>query len=91
MGTLLIYSVFVGLVAAFIILFITKIGLRDWVQVHGSELVNKLFSCQFCLSFWIGLLISCILLIFITFTGGYLQPLYVFIPICSTPITRIIL
>lgn len=91
MGMLLAYSMFVGLISAFIILFITKIGLRDWVQVHGSELINKLFSCQFCLSFWIGVLISCILLIFITFTGGYLQPLYVFIPICSTPITRMIL
>jgi hypothetical protein len=91
MGLLLAYSMFVGLLSAFIILFITKIGLRDWVQVHGSELINKLFSCQFCLSFWVGVLISCILLIFITFTGGYLQPLYIFIPICSTPITRMIL
>lgn len=91
MEKLLAYSLFVGLISAFIILLTAKVGITEWVQVHGSKLISELFSCQFCLSFWTGVLISCILLIFITFTGGYLQPLYVFIPICSTPITRMIL
>jgi len=81
-------SVFVALIATFLLLLMGKWGTIEWVQVHGSKLFSDMFSCQFCLSFWISILITFLLLIFITFTNGNISPFYVFIPICATTLIR---
>lgn len=83
----------VALVAAFGVLMLKKWAVVEWVQVHGIEAkndkVNDLFSrmahCDFCLSFWACVLLSAIA---VAVSGnGFLM----FVPIFSTPITRILL
>ena len=85
MITFLLFTVIVALLAAFIILLITKLGIREWVQIHGLKLFSKMFGCNFCLSFWTGYCVAIILAI-VT-----LNPLLLAVPFCSTPLTRILL
>lgn len=74
-----------ALLSAFIILLITKIGLRDFVIEQGPKLISKMFSCDFCLSFWVNVFIALI----ITASMGCLS--FIIIPIFAAPITRILL
>lgn len=76
------YTIIVALVAAFILTLLRKWGVIEWVQVHGNGFFAKMFSCDFCLSWWTGVVLSGILLII---TGN---PAIVGIPFCSTMITR---
>lgn len=85
------YSILVALVTCFIILLAYKTGIIEWVQVHGSKLFAELFNCEFCMSFWISIILTSLLLVFITFTTGNFEPIYLLIPILSTPITRFLL
>lgn len=56
----------VALFAAFILSLAYKWGFIEWLQVHGinskKDSVNDLFSkwasCNFCLSWWIGVVLS---------------------------------
>lgn len=82
MNEFIFYTVMVALLAAFLILLITKFGLREWMQVNGTKLISDLANCDFCLSFWVGLLLA----ILLALLSGDLT--LMFIPICSTPLTR---
>jgi hypothetical protein len=75
----------IAFIAAFLILSITKLGVREWAQIHAPKLISKLFSCDFCLSFWTCLFISLILLIF---TGDIRL---LIIPFLATPVTRLVI
>ena len=75
----------IALLAAFIIHFISKIGLRDLVIEKGGYFISRAFDCDFCLSFWVNLSI-CIILVIITTNIALLV-----IPFLSVPITRILL
>jgi hypothetical protein len=72
----------VALLAAFVILWANKVRLIQWVQVHGNDLFAEMFSCQFCLSFWIAAIISVALSLF------FKDYRFLAIPFLSTPITR---
>jgi hypothetical protein len=72
-----------SLLAAFMILLITKLGIREWVQTFGSKLFAKLFSCDFCLSFWVSVILS---VIFYTFVNRDLE--CIIYPLLATPIIR---
>ena len=74
-----------ALISAFIILLITKIGLRDFVIARGPKLISKMFNCDFCLSFWTNVFM---VIIALSCTG--FLPLIV-VPIFATPITRILI
>lgn len=75
----------ISLAAAFIILLIEKIGLRNYIIATAPKLISELFECDFCLSFWTSLILAIILAIFF----GDMSIL--FIPLLSTPITRILI
>ena len=77
--------VIVALVTAFTILLISRIGLRDFIIIRSSKPISKLFSCDFCLCFWIGLTITLIA----HFIVGW--PFTFILPACSTPIARYLL
>lgn len=77
--------VIVALVAAFTVLLISRIGLRDFIITHSPKLISELFSCDFCLCFWIGLTITLIA----HFVVGW--PFTFILPACSTPIARYLL
>lgn len=83
----------VALSSAFIISLLRKLGVIELLQVHGikaksdrlNDIVSKLASCDFCLSWWTNLIVCAIALAFV-------REAYVFaIPFLSTMITRHIL
>lgn len=50
---------YISLLAAFLLLLARKLGGIEWLQVHGNDLVWELASCEFCLSWWVCLVLSC--------------------------------
>ena len=83
MGCSLENIVSLALLSSFMILLITKIGLREYAQTFGPKLISKMFNCGFCLSFWCNVLLSFIFSIFV-FEG--LE--FLLCPLLATPITR---
>lgn len=75
--------VMVALMASFLVLLLTKWGVVEWLQVHGDELLSKMASCSFCLSFWVCLLVTLAVVL------GTDNALYMSVPFFATPITRI--
>lgn len=56
----LVIAVAVALVASFFLLLFKKIGIVEWLQVHGSDLFSELAHCDFCLSWWLSFIIAII-------------------------------
>lgn len=83
--TLLSALIYIALAAAFVILLIGKLGIRDNIIAKAPKLISQLFDCDFCLSFWTSLILTVILAIF------FREMNILFIPIISTPITRILI
>ena len=83
MLTLICITIISALISAFAVLFIDYSGARcAIVENCKSRFISKLFSCDFCLSFWVNVA-ACT--IFAIIAGDNL----VFIlPVLSTPITR---
>ena len=76
--------VLVALAAAFVVLVMKKWGITEWMQIHGDEYMSKLFGCDLCMSFWTAVILCLPLCMF--FDSG----LYMFMPVFSTPITRML-
>ena len=74
----------VALMAAFIVLLVKKWGWAEWMQIHGDKYLSKLFSCDLCMSFWAGLFIS------FAFVMWYDDPIYMIMPVFTTPLTRML-
>lgn len=74
--------VLVALVAAFVILLAKKVGIIEWMQVHGDRFISQMASCDFCLSFWTGTLL------FLGAACVYDCPLMIFGGMVSCPLTR---
>lgn len=79
------FILLVALLAAFIILLLKKLGVVEWMQVHGDHLTSQLFSCDFCMSFWTAFLVS------IGFCFLFGNEDMLMIPFFSTPLTRYLL
>lgn len=78
-------TIIIACISAFIILFVEKIGMRDKIIIRAPKLISQLFNCDFCLSFWTSFILAIILVIFFN------EIIFLFIPIISTPITRILI
>lgn len=79
---LLIFSVEVALIAAFVVVLLKKCGIAEWMQVHGNGFVSQLFSCDFCMSWWASVIIA---------TAGLLlfnDAAFLLAPVLATPIAR---
>ena len=85
MYSLLIYAIVIALLSAFVILFANKIGLIEYLVNIPNKFISKLVQCNFCMSFWIALFIS---IIIIVLTKDFK---YIFIPIISSPISRLVI
>lgn len=78
----LIFVVLTSLLAAFLLSLASKWGWIEWLQVHApTDFFNKLFSCKFCCSFHMGMIISIILCVVTS------QWYFLAIPVCSTVVT----
>ena len=80
--SLLVCVVLVALVAAFFILLATKLGIVEWMQVHGDKFISGMANCTFCLSFW-----TCTVL-FVGVACWYDEVMLIFGGMLSSPITR---
>lgn len=83
--TMLSALIYISSSAAFAILFAERLGIRDKIVAEAPKLISQLFECDFCLSFWTSLILAIILAIIFN------EMSIIFIPIMSTPITRILL
>lgn len=51
--------IIIALLAAFVLALLNKWGVIEWLQVHApSETLYKMFSCRFCMSWWLCVIIS---------------------------------
>lgn len=82
MKEFIFYVILIAMLAAFVLTLLRKWGVIEWVQVHGNDFFAKMFSCDFCLSWWAGVILSVLMLIM---TGN---PVLLGVPFCSTMITR---
>lgn len=85
MMTFAIWVLLVACAAAFVILLAEKWGAIEWLQVRGSKLVSKMAHCSLCLSWWVCVGITVIVVIR-TWEFSLLA-----VPVCATPITRMML
>lgn len=73
----------VGVMAAWILTLVDKFGWREWLQVHApNDILYELFTCNFCCSWWLCVIISLFLLV----ATGRWEMLVV--PMISTMIAR---
>lgn len=79
------YALVIAIVSAFIILLIDRIGLREFVVCRSPKVISRLFSCDFCLGFWVSVVLSAALSLAVGDAS------FMLIPIMSTPVTRILL
>ena len=84
---MLAHIILLTLATAFVILVISKIGVRDRIIERAPKLISKMFGCDFCLSFWTALIIAVIAWIFIP----NLTFIVILYPVFSAPLTRFIL
>ena len=82
MNGLLVYSVIVALVAAFVVVLLKKWGVAEYMQVHGDRFTSQLFSCDFCMCFWASVMIACVSTVFVD--GAWMMA----VPFLSTPLAR---
>ncbi|MGL5980415.1 MAG: DUF1360 domain-containing protein [Phocaeicola sp.] len=75
----------VSLFATFIICFMHKIKLVELGQRCSVKIISELFNCQFCLSFWVSVILSGLLYLLV---GDAIMLAY---PLFTTPIIRILL
>lgn len=80
-----IYVLVVALFAAWVLLFLDKIGFIEWLLVHGCDPFYKLASCKFCLSWWTTLALSVVFAISL----GDIK--YIAMAFLATPITRVLI
>ena len=75
-------TLIIALFATFVILITERIGIREKVQIRAPKLIAELFSCDFCLSFWVCLLASLV-------TSAFSNiDIVLLTAIAATPITR---
>lgn len=81
MISFMIAVILTACLTAFVIRFLTKTGLREKVQVFGNGFFSEMFRCDFCMSFWSGVIVSVITAI------SFCNISLLLVPVFSTPIS----
>jgi hypothetical protein len=81
----LFHILVVSLLSAFIILFLSKTGLRDDFIITSPGLLSEMFSCDFCFSFWTAMIICIVSSVY------YWDAYLLLLPFVTTPITRVLI
>ena len=81
--------ILIALFSTFVELFMSKSGFRYWLRDKcyyiDFTLIAKMLDCDFCLGFWLSVIIS-IVMVLIT-----LDPSYFYVPVFATPIIRFLI
>lgn len=71
------WIVFVSLIVSFLRTLAIKWGILDWLQLNApNDFLHKLFSCEFCQSFWLGMLVCFIISIVTADWGAMFIPFF---------------
>lgn len=85
---LLTNSILVALAAAFAVLLFSRLEVskgttaRRYLQIHAPKLISEMVSCDFCLCFWMSVLLTVIIMFPLTRVDA------LFIPFLATPVAR---
>lgn len=72
----LCWAIVVGLIGAWLLTLADKWGIREWLQVHApNDLLYELFSCNFCCSFHLSMIICLVLAIFVNWWCIFIPPI----------------
>lgn len=81
---MIIDSIVILLSTCFVIIILHKFGVINYVQLRSnSDIVIKLSECDFCMSFWIGVIMILLRFIVIGFDIEYC-----IIPVLISPLAR---
>jgi len=80
---ILLSIISISALSAFILTLLTKWGVVEYVQIHGNKFFSKMFSCNFCLSWWINVLLTAVL---VALTNGNFE--LAILPFINTCITK---
>lgn len=76
--TILVWSVILALAVAFVGTLLVKWNTIMWLQLHApSDLMHKMFTCRFCMSWWMSIAFSLSAII----QNGIE---FILIPVCAT-------
>ena len=82
-------SIFVvATITAFVVTLMHKWGLVEYMQVRGKSIVPELAKCNFCLSWWVALVLS-VALSFALEEMNVVEGIVC--AVCATPISRFLL
>lgn len=79
---LLEYATMIALWVAFLLMLAYKLGIVEWLQINGNKFLSEMAHCDFCMSWWLCLIVT---LLIMCFTCN-LHLLVV--PFIATPIAR---
>ena len=82
MGCVLMAAILTGCFTSWVVILLRKWGVLEWLQVHGSEFVGKLVSCDYCLNWWLS---WAVVVIALAATGEWWM---VAVPFFSTTVGR---
>lgn len=86
---LFMFSVMTGCATAWFVILLKKLGICEWVQVHAvTDLITNLFSCDYCMNWWLSWCVIVSIFVFCTITERPLCMELVLVPFISTPIGR---
>lgn len=75
-------SFLVACMVTFLLLLAHKVGLVEYLQVHGDKIMSKMAQCDFCMSWWL----SVIMMVAVVWVTADIH--LMIIPFLSTPIAR---
>jgi len=81
----LITVIYVALASAFSVCFLYKVGIMEWLQIHGRKLISEWAKCEYCQSFWASVFYTGILI------GITHDISFIAVPILATPICRFLI
>lgn len=76
------YTVLAACMAVFLLLLARKWGIIERIQVRGNRFFSAMAHCDFCLSWWFGVLVA-VLLAWLAAEWRLLA-----LPFFTTPLTR---
>jgi hypothetical protein len=82
MACFLISIILIALASAFVLTLAYKLGVIEWMQVHGDKIISQMANCDFCLSFWSNVIVCMVVMLVVDDVTIGLAPVF------STMITR---
>ena len=64
MGCVFMAAILTGCFTSWVICFMRKFEvskdctIKQWIQIHGGDLIYELVECDFCLSWWLGWVVT---------------------------------